>query len=81
MKSCLLSLLLCGCASPSYTDPSEFWRVSNPYAQSKRLATDKALAEHRMAAERLRLRREHVIRMRESRTNYQSQLLPNIKTK
>ncbi len=65
MKCFALMLLLCGCASPSYTDPSEFWRVSNPYAQSKRLATDKALADHRMAAERLRLRREFVQKMHE----------------
>ncbi len=75
MKLALVTMLLCGCAS-EYTDPSEFWRVSNPYAQSKRLATDKALAEHRMAAERLRLRREHVSRMRESRTNYPPYLIP-----
>ncbi len=76
MKLALVTMLLCGCASPSYTDPSEFWRVSNPYAQSKRLATDRALAENRMAAERLRLRREHVSQMRESLTNYPPNLIP-----
>ncbi len=69
-------ILLCGCASPSYTDPSELWNQSNPYTQARRLATDKALAEHRMAAERLRLRREHVSRMRQSRTNYPPYLIP-----
>jgi hypothetical protein len=73
-------ILLCGCAS-EYTDPSEFWRVSNPYAQAHRLATDKALAEHRMAAERLRLRREFVQKMHEharehAQTNYPPFLLP-----
>ena len=72
----LLLCLLAGCAGPDYTEPDFFQVQAGPYGQARAATVRRALHDDYAVQEKQRLQRDYVNRMRWSRTNYPSYLIP-----